>query len=361
MHPSYPQDRLDPAAPTGLILCGMGGPDGPEAVQPFLRNLFSDPRIIPIPRLVAPLAARLIAWRRTPAVRERYGQIGHGGGSPQLATTLAQARRLAELAAQRGRTWLPGAAMRYWHPFPADTVRELRAAGAAQYIVVPTYPQFSDATNGSTIEFVLESLARRHPEAAVHVLSSWELLPGFTASLAGAAAPALRGWAEAGADPEACALLFVAHSLPEKFVTAGDPYLSQTRATVASVHTQLRESLGDQAAWLDRMPGGPSPLLAFQSRVGPIKWLGPEVTAEMERLAAAGCRRLHVQPVSFTCEHIETLHELDIELKEDAGKAGVTHFSRGPALNLDEGWLTSLAEHLLRAAYPAPEVADAPR
>lgn len=361
MHPSYPQDRLDPAAPTGLILCGMGGPDGPGAVRPFLRNLFSDPRIIPIPRLAAPLAARLIAWRRTPAVRERYAQIGHGGGSPQLATTLAQAARLAELAAARGLTWLPAAAMRYWHPFPLDTVRELREAGAAQYLVVPTYPQFSDATNGSTIEFVLEALGRLHGDAAVHVLSSWELLPGFTASLAGAAAPALRSWAEAGAAPETCALLFVAHSLPERFVAAGDPYLSQTRATVTTVHAQLREALAPHAAWLDRMPGGAAPLLAFQSRVGPIKWLGPEVTAETERLAAAGCTRLHVQPVSFTCEHIETLHELDIELKADAEKAGVSHFSRGPALNLDEGWLTSLAEHLIASACPEPEVADVPR
>jgi len=359
VHPSYPQDRLDPAAPTGLILCGMGGPDGPDAVRPFLTNLFSDPRIIPIPRLVAPLAARAIAWRRTPAVKERYAQIGHGGGSPQLATTLAQARRLSELAAARGRTWLPGAAMRYWHPFPQDTVRELRTAGAAQYLVVPTYPQFSDATNGSTIEFVLEALADAHTDAPVHVLSSWELLDGFTRALAAGSIPAVEAWARAEEDPDACALVFVAHSLPEKFVAAGDPYLSQTRATVSAVHGRLREALADHAAWLDRMPGGAAPLLAFQSRVGPIKWLGPEITAETARLAAAGCKRLHVQPVSFTCEHIETLHELDIELKEDAEKAGITHFTRGAALNLDEGWLASLTDHLLRSAYPAAEVADA--
>jgi ferrochelatase len=99
------------------------------------------------------------------------------------------------------------------------------------------------------------------------------------------------------------------------------------------------------------MHGGPTPLLAFQSRVGPIKWLGPEVTAETLRLAATGCRHIHIQPVSFTCEHIETLHELDIELRATAQAAGVTHFSRGAALNLDDVWLASLADRLRREAF----------
>jgi ferrochelatase len=106
------------------------------------------------------------------------------------------------------------------------------------------------------------------------------------------------------------------------------------------------------------MPGGPVPLLAFQSRVGPIEWLGPEVVAETKRLGAAGCRRLHVQPVSFTCEHIETLHELDIELVEDAAGAGVTEFSRGAALNLDAGWLAGLGALLHDRAFTAEEAAD---
>lgn len=359
MRPSFPQDRLDPAAPTGLVLCGMGGPDGPEDVQPFLRNLFSDPRILPIPRLVAPLMARIIAGRRAPAVRERYARIGHGGGSPQLATTRAQAARLAELASARGLDWRAGVAMRYWHPMPERTVTELKAAGAAQYLVVPTYPQYSDATNGSTLEFVLDSLRREHPEAAVHVISSWELLPGFVSALAAGSASLLEAWTDE--DPAACALLFVAHSLPQKFVDQGDPYLSQTRATVAAVHAELQTLLYAHADWLDSMPGGAAPLLAFQSRVGPIKWVGPDVVDETVRLAAAGCRRLHVQPVSFTCEHIETLHELDIELKELAESHGVVAFSRGPALNLDESWLGSLTELMVRSAYPSPEVADAGR
>ena len=349
--PTYRQDRLDPTLPTGLLLCGMGGPDGPDDVQPFLRNLFADPRILPIPRLLAPLAAWLIARRRSPAVRARYAQLGHGGGSPQLDTTRRQAERLAELALDAGLVWLPAAAMRYWLPFPDESVAELRRRGAAQYLIVPMYPQYADATGGSTLDFVQDALAREHADAPVHVIADWATLPGLAESLSTTATASLRGWIEADADPARCALLYVAHSLPQRYIDAGDPYLERTLATVTAVHADLRGHMTGHTGWLDRMPGGPEPRLAFQSRVGPVKWLGPDMRDETRRLADAGCRRLHVQPVSFTCEHIETLHELDIELRAEAQSAGVTRFSRGAALNLDETWLASLAGHLRRTAY----------
>ena len=347
----FRQERLDPARPTGLILCGMGGPDGPGDVRPFLTNLFSDPQIIPVPRLVAPFLARFIAWRRTPAVRKRYAQIGHGGGSPQLDWTRKQGERLVSLAAAAGHSWSARPAMRYWHPYPDASVQELLDEGAEQFLVVPTYPQYSDATNGSTLGFVQDSLARLAPDLPAHLVTCWHDLPGFIAALADGSTARLRGWAEAGAEPDSCALLFVAHSLPEKFIAAGDPYLSQTRASVEAVHGELRRRLTMHDGWLDRMPGGTKPLLAFQSRVGPIKWLGPDVPDEVRRLAASGCRNLHVQPVSFTCEHIETLHELDIELREIAEQAGIVDFKRGAALNVNETWLASLSAHLIDTVF----------
>ena len=344
----FRQDHLDPARTTGLILCGMGGPDGPDAVEPFLRNLFQDPQIIPIPRLLSPVLGRLIARRRAPAVRRRYLEMGQGGGSPQVPTTRAQGERLAVLLGGAGRPTVAAPAMRYWRPYPDEAVRGLLARGAEQFLVLPMYPQYSDATNGSTLAFVQAALDRHAPGAAVHVVEAWHLLDGFVATLAANAGRGLRRWAEAGADPQSCALIYVAHSLPESFVKRGDPYLSQTRATVSAVHERVRAALAadGHAAWVARLPGGPTPLLAFQSKVGPIKWLGPEITAETRRLAAAGCRRLLVQPVSFTCEHIETLHELDLELRHEAESLGVQDFDRGAALNLDETWLASLAARL---------------
>lgn len=356
----YPKDRLDPDRTTGLILCGMGGPDRPAAVEPFLRNLFSDPAIFPLPRPLAPLLGRLIAKLRAPGVRRRYLRISPDGATPQLSTTRRQAADLARRLSEGGRRTVPGVAMRYWAPWPDETVPELRARGAEQFLVVPTYPQYSCATNGSTLGFVADSLRRLAPEAPVHVVPEWHRLAGFVGALARPAAETLRAWAANDVPPAECALLYVAHSLPQRFVDAGDPYLDQTRATVDAVHAEVAARLADggHGARLGAVTGGGEPLLAFQSRIGPVRWLGPEVTAETKRLAAAGCRRLHVQPVSFTCEHVETLLELDVELKEDAMRAGVTEFRRGAAPGADSAWLASLADHLQEHAFRNGEGAD---
>jgi hypothetical protein len=121
----FPRAALDPAGKTGLILCGMGGPDGPEAVRPFLRNLFRDPLIFPVPKLFAGIAGWMIAWRRSPEVRERYAMISDDSSTPQLPTTWKQARVLAEKISSTGRAIEPGVAMRYWDPYPDEAIAEL--------------------------------------------------------------------------------------------------------------------------------------------------------------------------------------------------------------------------------------------
>ncbi len=345
----YPSPRLDPARRTGLILCGMGGPDGPDAVEPFLRNLFRDPQIFPVPPLVAPLFGWAIAKRRGPAVRERYRLVSPDSVTPQLATTRRQGELLAARLRQDGLDVVPDIAMRYWRPFPDETVAALLRAGCAQFVVVPMYPQFSAATNGSTLDFTLEALGRLAPAAPVNVVADWHLLPGFVEALAAPAAAQLAAWADAGAAPGESALLYVAHALPYSFIRRGDCYEERTRATVSVVHGLVTAQLaaGGRGAWqAGLLAGGGEYCLAYQSRVGPVKWLEPNVEAETKRLGAAGCRRLFVQPVSFTCEHIETLLELDVELKETAFRAGVRDFARGAALNTNGTWLDSLAARL---------------
>jgi ferrochelatase len=365
-----PCDRLDPHEPAGLILCGMGGPDGPESVGPFLRNLFNDPAVLPLPAPLARLVGGLIARRRTRKVRERYASLGCGGGSPQLDWTRRQAQRLSKLLAARGLDVSATPAMRYWHPFSDEAVVALGRRDLRQYLVVPTYPQFSAATSGSVLAAVQRAVRQAVPDARLHVVADWHLLPGYLDALMDQAEPILRSWAAAGHEPSGCALLPLAHSLPLRFVRRGDPYLAQTRATVAALRARLAARLADPTlidptltsdtkavsgerltAWWDALPGGGQPLLAFQSKVGPVRWLGPDSVAETLRLAQAGCRRLLVLPVSFTCEHIETLHELDRELARIAREAGVLEFVRGAALNLDRGWLESLASHLAETAF----------
>jgi protoporphyrin/coproporphyrin ferrochelatase len=351
---TYPTPRLDPARRTGLVLCGMGGPDGPDAVEPFLRNLFRDPQIFPVPPLLAPVLGWAIARRRSPGVRERYLLVSPDSVTPQLATTRRQGELLAQRLRAAGLDVVPDIAMRYWRPYPDQAVTQLLAAGATQFVVVPMYPQFSAATNGSTLDFVLASLRRLAPEAPVHVVADWHLLDGFLEALAAPAGAQLKAWADEGADATESALVYVAHSLPYSFIRRGDCYEERTQETVAAVHARVtawlrRAGHGDWQASL--MAGGRAPLVTYQSRVGPVKWLEPNIEAETRRLAAAGCRRLFVQPVSFTCEHIETLLELDLELKETAAHAGLHAFARGAALNEDAGWLDSLAGRLRAAAF----------
>ena len=147
----YPKTHLDPTRTTGLIMCGMGGPDGPDAVEPFLRNLFADPAIFPVPKPFGPLLGRFIAKVRAPGVRRNYLTISPDGATAQLPTTRRQGEELARRLGTRGRRTVSGVAMRYWRPYPDETVPELRSRGAEQFLVVPTYPQYSCATNGSTL------------------------------------------------------------------------------------------------------------------------------------------------------------------------------------------------------------------
>ena len=355
---TYHRDKLDPARKTGLIMCGMGGPDGPETVEPFLRNLFADPAILPLPRVVAGLVGRMIARKRAPKVRKNYAAMDQSSVSPQLETTRQQAIALAERLSESGRGAIAGVAMRYWHPFPAETVAELMGAGAQQFLIVPAYPQFSWATNGSTLDFVLDGLGHVAPAAPVHIIPDWHLLSGYLDALARPIIETLTGWAKEDRDPRQCGLLYVAHSLPERCIRQGDPYLDRTRETAQAVHRIVTRVMGaaEFGPWLEVLrAGGHEPQLAFQSKVGPVTWLGPEISDEVSRVAADGVRSLCVQPVSFTCEHIETLLELDIELRATADRAGVVNFVRGPALNLNTTWLDSLAALLTQEAF-SPEV-----
>jgi len=346
----FPQDKLDPRRLTGLILCGMGGPDGRETIAPFLQNLFADPAIFPLPGFIAGPLGWMIGRLRAPKIEASYALMNDRCRTPQLDWTEQQA---ADLAHRLGPDVVPAMAMRYWKPFPDETVGRLLDAGCEQFLVVPMYPQFSDSTGGSTLDFVLEATGRLAPEAAVHTLPDWHLLLGYLDALANPVMDQLKTWATREVDPLHTALIFVAHSLPMKFHDQGDPYLELTTATVAAVHTRILTTLSKAGHkdWLSRTSGGPAPHLAFQSKVGPIKWLGPDVVEEIERLAASGCHRVLVQPVSFTCDHVETLVELDVELRRTAEAAGITDFERGPALNLNPEWLASLASHLQTNAF----------
>jgi ferrochelatase len=347
--------RLDPNRRTGLLYLGLGGPDGPDAVAPFLRNLFADPMVLPLPAWLSRPLGRIIVARRVNEVREKYRQLGHGGGSPQLRWTQQQADALASRLAEYGLDVRAAVAMRYWHPLTAEALATLRDQDVAQLLVVPTYPQYSVATTGSSLAELDRALARIGWQPPRHVIRQWPLLDGYVDVLARQAADALAGWLRTGVEPQRIGLVYTAHSLPERFDRGGDAYARQTRATVRWTHRELGRQLGGllhaESTLAALGAGGREPVLAYQSKVGPVRWLGPPTEPTCVELVQGGVTHLLVVPVSFNCEHIETIDELDRELGEAVHEAGAEAFVRTAALNLDAVWLRSLGDHLAARAF----------
>jgi ferrochelatase len=320
---------MSPTAPRriALVLFNLGGPDGPDAVEPFLFNLFSDPAIIGLPGLLRTPLARLVSRRRAPFARANYDLMG--GGSPLLPETRKQADALvADLSAR-----LPGdlvkafIAMRYWHPMTAETAAEVAAYAPDEILLLPLYPQFSTTTTGSSVEAWTK--AYRGPGRS-RTLCCW---PAGEALIEAHARLIQTAYDQAGR-PGPARLLFSAHGLPEKVIKGGDPYQAQVEATAAAVAARLGEG------WDWRV--------TYQSRVGPLKWIGPNTEDEIRAAAAEGLA-IVITPIAFVSEHVETLVELDIEYGEVAHKAGCPAYVRVPALGPDPGFIGGLAEAAVAA------------
>ena len=311
---------------TAIILFNLGGPDRPQAVVPFLVNLFSDPAIIALPQPFRFLLARLIAWRRSPVARAIYDRMG--GGSPLLANTQAQARALeAALASEAGesRCFI---AMRYWHPFAAEAARAVKQWGATRILLLPLYPQFSSTTTASSVADWHRAARSVGIAAPTQAVCCYPTEAGWTQAVADAIRAALPRARAAGGAPR---LLFSAHGLPQRIVDRGDPYQWQVERCAAAVAARL-EASGDRLDWL----------VCYQSRVGRLQWLEPSTDAEIAR-AGAERRPLIVCPIAFVSEHSETLVELDIEYRHLADRAGVPAYIRVPTVGTAPAFIEALA------------------
>ncbi len=313
-----------------IVLFNLGGPDGPADVEPFLRNLFSDKAIIGLPAPLRLPLARLIARRRREEATANYAQMG--GGSPLKPGTEAQARALEEALATRlpdhdSRVFL---AMRYWAPFTEETARIVAGWGPAEIVLLPLYPQFSTTTTASSLQVWRSAYAG---DATVRAVCCYPDQSGF---IDAHVERILSAYDQAGR-PENTRLLFSAHGIPERLVARGDPYQWQVERTVAAVV----ERLGGEWDWR----------LCYQSRVGPLKWLGPS-TPEAIRQAAADGRNLLVSPIAFVSEHVETLVELDREYADLAHEVGIARYVRVPAIATAPSFITSLADMVAASLDP---------
>lgn len=312
-----------------VVLFNLGGPDSPEAVEPFLRNLFSDPAVISLPKLLRLPLARLIAKRRAPIAREIYAKIG--GRSPILEETEKQARSLDAALAMLGIEARSFVAMRAWKPFAAEAVREIKQWGADRIVLLPLYPQYSTTTTGSSLQDWSAAARGAGLVAPKSRVCCYPWQEGFIvaqAALIGQSLSAKRP----GVDYR---LLLSAHGLPKRTISKGDPYQWQVEKTAEGIVNKLGISDLD---WT----------VCYQSRVGPLEWIGPATDAEIRRAGSDG-KGVIIAPIAFVSEHSETLVELDIEYDKLANESGVPHYVRVPAVGTHPRFIEALANMVLRA------------
>ena len=254
-----------------VVLFNLGGPDSPEAVKPFLRNLFADPAILPAPAPVRFMLSRYIAGRRAALARAAYEQLG--GASPLLEQTQALARALEAALAARGEEARCFVAMRYWHPRAAAALPAVRNYGPDEIVALPLYPQFSTTTSGSSLA---EWRKLAGEDSRLRVLCCHPQLEGLVEAWAGPLAEAVRR-AHTYAPVR---VLFTAHGLPERVIAGGDPYAWQVERTADALRAAVEARLGalDGVDWR----------VTWQSRATPEKWLEPDTGAEVEAAAEGG-------------------------------------------------------------------------
>ena len=308
---------------TAVLLLQMGGPDSLESVEPFLYNLFSDREIIKIgPSFLQPFIARMIVKRRAPKSAANYRQIG--GKSPLRELTEQQA---TALEAALGESYRCFVAMRYWHPFAPEAVAAIEKQGIRRIVAVSLYPHYSRATSGSSFNDLERSLKKSAIPFELRTVRHFFDHPLYIKALVEKIEQSLTKFPERSK----VQLFFSAHSLPQSFIAEGDPYLEHIQMTVRLVMAQLSDV---------------SHHLAFQSRAGPVKWLEPSTGDKLKEIAAAGHTDVLVVPLSFVSDHIETLHEIDIEYREVADHLGITNFRRMESLNNSPLFIQCLAEQV---------------
>jgi protoporphyrin/coproporphyrin ferrochelatase len=314
--------------PRAILFLQLGGPETLADVPAFLYRLFSDPDVLRVkPALLRKALAGALAIGRKKASRRLYASIG--GGSPIRRLTEQQAVGTQRLLREEGRDVLVRAAMTCSAPLVEEVVRELASRGVQRFLAFPLYPQYSLTTTRGALERSRAAVRKFAPGGRLDELSSWPTHPLFVEAHAESIREQLARFPDPR--PEAIHLLFSAHSIPKKLVTKeGDPYASEVEASIEAIRRRV--------PWT-----GPSSL-AYQSKLGPVEWLGPPTLEVIRNLGAAGQRQVLVVPIAFVTDHVETLQEIDQLFAEAAREAGIAEFRRTPGLNDRPTFLRALAD-----------------
>ena len=309
-----------------VILFNLGGPDKLESVEPFLFNLFNDPAILNLPSLFRFPLAKLIANRRAPTAKKIYNELG--GSSPILQLTQEQAKAL-ELKLNKDDSscdYKCFIVMRCWHPRAENVLKEVSDYNPDEIILMPLYPQYSAATSGSSIKEWNDVCKKNNFKIKTSTICCYPTDENIIEAHKEEIMKKIKNLNN-------FKLIFSAHGLPEKNIKKGDPYQWQVEQSVKKIIESLKIKDLD---WI----------LSYQSRVGPLKWIGPsteEIIIENSKLG----KHIVLVPIAFVSEHSETLVELDIEYKELADKNGCKNYSRIPALGTNKNYIASMSNLII--------------
>ena len=309
-----------------VVLFNLGGPDKLESVEPFLFNLFNDPAIISIPSFIRYPLAKLISKRRAPIAKDIYREIGNK--SPILELTQKQAESLENSLMKKG-DYKCFVVMRCWHPRAKEVINKVKEYNPQEIILLPLYPQYSASTSGSSINEWNDLCKRENYLIKTKTICCYPTQENFIMSHVNLIKKTLNTL-----ENKNFKLLFSAHGLPENKIKKGDPYQWQVEKTVETIMSKLINENLDF-------------LITYQSRVGPLKWIGPS-TDEMIIKYSKEKKGIVIVPVAFVSEHSETLVELDIEYKKLAEKNGCSFYKRVPALGVDESFIKALSTLVLQ-------------
>jgi protoporphyrin/coproporphyrin ferrochelatase len=309
-----------------IILFNLGGPDKLESVEPFLFNLFNDPAIISIPSIFRYPLAKIISKRRAPIAKNIYKEIGNK--SPILELTQDQAKSLENSLSIKG-DYKCFIVMRCWHPRAIKVIKKVKEYNPDEIILLPLYPQYSASTSGSSINEWKDLCKKENYQVKTKIICCYPTENNFITSHVRLIKKTIENL-----ENKNFTLLFSAHGLPEIKIKKGDPYQWQIEQTVIEIVKKLNYDNLDY-------------VISYQSRVGPLKWIGPS-TDEVIIKYSKEKKGIVIVPVAFVSEHSETLVELDIEYKKLAEKNGCDFYKRVPALGVEENFIKGLKELVMR-------------
>ena len=310
-----------------VILFNLGGPDKLDNVEPFLFNLFNDPAILNLPFFIRYPLAKLISNRRASITKKIYMKLG--GSSPILKLTEKQALAVEIKLNQNENNdeYKCFIAMRCWHPRANDVVDYVQSYNPKEIILMPLYPQYSTATSGSSIKEWNDVCKKNNYKIKTNIICCYPRDENFI----NAHTKEINKKIE---NLKNFKLIFSAHGLPEKNIKKGDPYQWQIEQSVNKIIENLNY---DNLDWI----------LSYQSRVGPLKWIGPSTDNTIIENSKIG-KHIVLVPIAFVSEHSETLVELDIEYKKLAEDNGCKQYTRIPALGINEDFIKAMSDLIIK-------------